>query len=95
MDQTLKAMLTRWALDSKMVLRYEHPSDFTLFEPVSRIHTGDLHEAVLQLNALYAPQQVLVTVTSNAIVVRQNKVAEPTPPASVAALPAPDAASRP
>ena len=71
MDRTLRTMLERWALDSKMALHYEHPSDFTLYEPVSRIRSGDLHQAVAALTSLYAAQHVIVSVDDDAIVVRR------------------------
>jgi hypothetical protein len=69
MDGTLKAMLTRWSKDSKMTLSYLHPSDFTLHEPVAKIHTNDLQQAVAQLTAVYAAQQVQITASNNEIVV--------------------------
>jgi hypothetical protein len=69
MDGTLKAMLTRWSKDSKMTLSYLHPSDFTLHEPVAKIHTNDLQRAVAQLTAAYAAQQVQITASNNQIVV--------------------------
>lgn len=69
MDGTLKAMLTRWSKDSKMTLSYLHPSDFTLHEPVAKIHTNDLQQAVAQLTAAYAAQQVQITASNNQIVV--------------------------
>lgn len=70
MDGTLKAMLTRWARDSKMTLSYLHSSDFTLHSAVAQIHTNDLKEAVSQLTSAYAAQGVLVTTEGNQIVVR-------------------------
>ena len=69
MDGTLKAMLTRWSKDSKMTLSYLHPSDFTLHDPVAKIHTNDLQQAVAQLTAAYAGQQVQITASKNQIVV--------------------------
>ena len=69
MDGTLKAMLTRWSKDSKMTLSYLHPSDFTLHEPVAKIHTNDLQQAVAQLTAAYAGQQIQITASNNQIVV--------------------------
>jgi hypothetical protein len=69
MDGTLKAMLTRWSKDSKMTLSYLHPSDFTLYEPVAKIRTNDLQQAVAQLTAAYAGQKVLITASKNQIVV--------------------------
>ena len=88
MDRTLKTMLTRWAQDSKMTLAYQHPSDFSLYEPVSRIHTGNVQEAVAMLTAFYAAQHVLVTVSSNAIVVRQTDIPPTGPAASGVSAPA-------
>ena len=70
MDGTLKNMLTRWAKDSKMTLSYLHPSDYTLYGPVAQIDTNDLQQAVSQLSAAYAAQQVSVTASNNQIVVR-------------------------
>ncbi len=71
MDRTLKTMLTRWAQDSKMTLAYQHPSDFTLYEPVAQIRTGNLQEAAAMLTSLYAAQHVSVTIRDNAIIVRR------------------------
>jgi hypothetical protein len=95
MDRTLKTMLARWAKDSKMTLAYAHPSDFTLYEPVAQIRTGDLHEAVARLSALYAAQHVLVTVDGDAIVVRQSNGVASMQPTPVSALQAPDGTVRP
>ncbi len=76
MDGTLKNMLARWAKDSKMTLSYLHPSDFSLYQPVAKIHTNDLQQAVSQLTAAYAGQRVSVTAGNNQIVVRAAQVAE-------------------
>lgn len=70
MDGTLKTMLSRWGRDSKMSLSYLHPSDFTLHAPVAQIRTGNLQDAVLQLNSAYAGRGVVVTASQNQIVVR-------------------------
>ncbi len=70
MDGTLKKMLERWAHDSDMVLTYRHPMDYTLYSAVADIRTPSLQEAVSQLNAAYASQQVSVGVSSGEIVVR-------------------------
>jgi hypothetical protein len=94
-DRTLKTMLARWAKDSKMALAYEHPSDFTLYEPVAQIRTGDLHEAAARISALYAAQHVLVTVDGDAIVVRQGGGVASMRPTPVSALQAPDGAMHP
>ncbi len=71
MDGTLKTMLTRWAKDSARTLHYDLPVDYTLFGPVARIHTTDIHNAVLQLSSIYANEAVRVTVKGHAIVVEQ------------------------
>jgi hypothetical protein len=71
MDRTLRTMLARWMRDSKMLLVYEHPSDYTLHAPVARIRTNDLQDALDQLNAIYAPQQVSMVLADNRVVVRQ------------------------
>jgi hypothetical protein len=70
MDGTLKAMLERWARDSKMTLSYQHASDFTLHAAVAQIRTNDLGQAVSQLSAAYAAQGVFVTTEGTLIVVR-------------------------
>ena len=70
LDGTLKTLLARWALDSKMTLSYEDASDFTLYAPVARIRTGDLRQATAALTALYAVERIAVVVDGNAIVVR-------------------------
>jgi len=70
MDGTLKTMLTRWARDSNMSLSYLHTSDFTLHAPVARIRTGDLQDALSQLNTAYDGRGVVISVSQNQIVVR-------------------------
>ena len=75
LDGTLRALLARWAADSTMSLDYRHPSDFSLYQPVATIRTGDLQQAVAALTALYRPQHVLVTVGGNAIIVRRTDTA--------------------
>ena len=97
MDRTLKAMLTRWALDSKMSLVYQHPSDFTLYAGVSQLRTGDLHQAVAALSALYAAQGVVVSVEGGSIVVRRagSDVIAPASPDAAPATAREPSASRP
>ena len=70
LDRTLKAMLARWALDSKMTLTYEDASDFTLYAPVADIRSSDLHVATASLTRLYAAEHIAITVENNSIVVR-------------------------
>ena len=88
MDGTLKNMLTRWAKDSKMTLSYLHPSDFTLYGPVAQIDTNDLQQAVSQLTAAYAAQQVSVTASNNQIVVRVAEASAPPAAAEGSDVPA-------
>lgn len=70
MDTTLKRMLERWAQDSEMEVDYRHPMDYTLYTAVAAIRTPSLQEAVSQLNAAYAEQQVSIGVSGDQIVVR-------------------------
>jgi len=78
LDGTLKAMLARWASDSKMTLSYQAPMDYTLFGPVAEVRTRDLREAASRLSALYAAQGVAIAVEAKRIVVRPAPVAPPT-----------------
>lgn len=71
LDPSLKSLLARWARDAHMSLDYRHRSDFTLYEPVSRIRASDLHDALSRLAALYAPQHVAIDVEGSAVVVRE------------------------
>ena len=89
MDGTLKAMLERWARDSKMTLSYLHASDFTLHAAVAEINTNDLQQAVSQLSMAYAAQGVSVATEGNQIVVRSAApaTASATPESTTAATP--------
>lgn len=89
LDGTLKTMLARWAMDSKMTLDYDDASDFTLYAPVAGIRTGDLRQATAALTALYAGEHVVVAVDGNSIVVRDAGRPATAPPAqpAVAAKP--------
>lgn len=60
-DETLKTMLARWAKDSGRQLSYRLHFDVTLYQPVARIRTTDIDDAVAQLNSIYAAQGVSVT----------------------------------
>ncbi len=71
MDGTLKHMLERWAQDSNRQLTYLHPSDFTLFTPVKQINTSSIEQAAAQLTAMYANQQVSVSIEGDQVVVRR------------------------
>jgi hypothetical protein len=70
MDRTLKKMVERWAKDSEMEVDYRHPMDYTLYTAVASIRTPSLQEAISQLNAAYADQQVSIGVSGDQIVVR-------------------------
>ncbi len=70
-DNTLKALLSRWARDSKVGLSYLHPNDYTLHAPVAQIRTYSLKQAVDALSAAYASQGVSVTLDGSQIVVRR------------------------
>ena len=67
MDETLKAMLARWARDSGRELSYRLSFDVTLYQPVAGIRTADIDDAVAQLNSIYAAQGVSVTVNARRI----------------------------
>lgn len=67
MDETLKAMLARWAKDSGRELSYRLSFDVTLYQPVAGIRTTDIDDAVAQLNAIYAAQSVFVTANARRI----------------------------
>lgn len=93
MDGTLKAMLTRWSKDSGMVLSYQLHSDYTLFKPVSQIHTPNAKAAAAELSAIYASEGVQVTVNDRQIIVDEAPASTPPPAASTDTVPAspPDA----
>jgi len=67
MDGTLKTMLQRWAKDTDRKLSYRLADDYTLTTQAGQIHTLDIHVAVGQLNALYATQGILITVSDQQI----------------------------
>jgi len=53
-----------------MTLSYLHPSDFTLHAQVADIRTSNMQDAINQLSAAYAAQQVVIVSEQNQIVVR-------------------------
>lgn len=69
MDETLKAMLMRWAKDSGRTLSYQITFDVTLYTPVSGIRTTDLDVAAQELTTIYAAQHVYVSATDRKILV--------------------------
>jgi hypothetical protein len=78
MDGTLKNMLARWAKDTRMSLSYQLPCDYTLYTPVSGIHTSRLRVAAAQLNTIYAPEDLHISIGDRQIVVEQTKKRQPT-----------------
>lgn len=83
MDETLKAMLTRWARDTDRALDYSLGYDVTLYGPVADIRTSDLQAATRQLNNIYAAQNVRVIAKPREIVVQPTGT--PRPPSANAA----------
>lgn len=77
MDGTLKTMLSRWAKDTKMTLSYQLTSDFTLYQPVSKIQTSDVRSAAAELSKIYAAEGVLVTINDKQILVSVADVSKP------------------
>jgi hypothetical protein len=77
MDGTLKTMLMRWSKDTGMTLSYQLHSDFTLYTPVTQIHTSDVNDAAAQLNSIFAQEGVSVTVENQRIVVGQASAITP------------------
>lgn len=77
MDGTLKTMLTRWSKDTGMVLSYQLHSDFTLYKPVTQIHTPNIKAAAAELSAIYASQGVSVVVNDRQILVDQASATSP------------------
>lgn len=68
-DGTLKALLTRWARDSGLQLRYGVSTDFSLHAPVAQLHAVTVDDAVGQLSAIYAGQGIAITTSTGAIAV--------------------------
>ena len=77
MDGTLKSMLSRWATDSGMKLSYQLQSDFTLFKPVTQVHTTNISDATHELSTIYAAQGVSVSATDHEIIVQHASAAAP------------------
>lgn len=73
MDETLKNMLTRWTTDTGMTLVYRLPSDYTLFAPVAKVRTADVHEAASELSSIYSSEGVVVTVEGEKLQVASPK----------------------
>ena len=69
-DNTVKGMLERWAKDSKLVLSYQLPNDYTLHEAASKVRSYSLAEAASMLSAAYASQHVSISLQGSLIVVR-------------------------
>lgn len=69
LDSTLKNMLSRWSKDTKMHLDYRFPDDFTLYKPVSSIHTPDVETALSELNGIYVKEGIFIAVRNGKLVV--------------------------
>lgn len=93
LDATLKTLLERWARDTGMRVDYRFGDDFTLYTPVSGIHTTDVASALAQLNSIYAGQDVRITVNRGAFIVDAQPPSLPPASSSVspAAAPGPSA----
>jgi hypothetical protein len=78
MDATLKAMLERWATDSHRSVSYEAPADYTLPQAVADVRSSDVDVAIAALNAIYATQQLHISVDGNRITVARAEAAPPT-----------------
>lgn len=93
LDATLKTLLERWARDTGMRVDYRFVDDFTLYTPVSGIHTTDVASALAQLNSIYAAQDVRITVNRGAFVVDARPPSPPpaSNPVSTTAVPGPPA----
>lgn len=91
LDATLKTLLERWARDTGMRVDYRFGDDFTLYTPVSGIHTTDVASALAQLNSIYARQDVSITVNRGAFVIDARPPSASPAPESVppAAVPSP------
>ncbi|MGL4767991.1 MAG: hypothetical protein ACRCV6_07930, partial [Formosimonas sp.] len=73
-DVTLKDMLSRWAREAGLRLRYEHPSDFVLHTPVLQIQQPNLDAALAELNGIFASQNVRVEAFGGVLVARSTVV---------------------
>lgn len=69
MDGTLHGLLARWARDAGSGLDYRHPFDFTLHEPVRRVHAGRLQDALAQLEDAFDGYGLAIRVEAGRIVV--------------------------
>lgn len=84
-DGTLRALLTRWAKDTRVELSYLHPNDYTLHAPVAQVRTASAEAAVNALAAAYAAQGVRISTERGRIVVSQQVPGAPGAPASASA----------
>ena len=70
LDVTLKGLLTRWAADTGVPLRYDAGSDYTLYSAVEGIRTADRARALAGLQRAYAAQGLVVSDEGGMLVVR-------------------------
>lgn len=76
-DGTLKNMLSRWARESETHINYQYPSDFTLPYAVSRIKQPNLESAIAEVNEIYAPQHISISLYNGQITVEPTFTKEP------------------
>jgi len=87
MDETLRTMLRRWTKDAGMQFSWQLQSDYTLYKPVTSIHTTDVYAATSELSSIYAAQGVDVTTDGHEIRVSaarssNNDAEAPSPPSA-------------
>jgi len=81
-DGTLKAMLERWARDSKRELSYQHSHDYTLHAQAARVHAHDIASAAAALTAAYSGEGVRISADADRIVVIDARGAQAGPATS-------------
>ncbi|MGY0505429.1 hypothetical protein [Luteimonas sp. e5] len=70
LDGTLRQLLARWSEDARLGLSYQVGNDYTLHAPVSTVRTTSAEHAAAELDRLYAPQGVQITLQNGSFVVR-------------------------
>lgn len=95
LDATLKTLLERWARDTGMRVDYRLRDDYTLYTPVSAIHTADVVSALAQLNQIYVAQDVSITVNRGAFVVDAKPLPAPATSSSSSAKTGPSPLAAP
>lgn len=70
MDYTLRGLLTRWATDNGLALKYQASMDYTLHQPVAAVRNTSLAAALGELSGIYRAQGIEVVLDDRAITVR-------------------------